>query len=136
MCSCKHFNTVINIIIIIIIITIIIMVPLWCLMCCLRADSVSFIQSASIGTSVSRSPNNSNQNNSRRFISWRFTNYEPCAICLKNMNTKSFRAYKINIIACARALQLPFIRTSESGEINSQHPSLNHKVFLMVSERC
>ena len=71
---------------------------------------------------VSRSSNNSNQNNSRRFISWRFTNHEPCAICLKNMNTKSFIAYKINIIACARALQLPFIRTSESGEINSQHP--------------
>ena len=40
------------------------------------------------------------------------------------MNTKSFVAYKINIIACARALQLPFIRTSESGEINSQLDAL------------
>ena len=73
------------------------------------------------GTNVSRSSNNSHQNNSRRFISWRFTNHEPCAICFKNMNTKSFIAYKINIIACACALQLPFIPTSESGEINSQH---------------
>ena len=70
---------------------------------------------------VSRSSSNSNWNNSRRYISWRFTNHEPCAICLKNMNAKSFIAYKINIIACTRALQLPFIPTSESGEINSQH---------------
>ena len=50
-------------------------------------------------TTVSRSSNNSNQNNSRRFIPWRFTNHEPCAICLKNMNTKSFIVNKINIIA-------------------------------------
>ena len=41
-------------------------------------------------------------------------------ICLENMSTKSFIAYKINIIACARVLQLPFIRMSELGEINSQ----------------
>ena len=71
---------------------------------------------------VSRSSNYSNQNNSRPFIFWRFTNRELCVICLKNMNTKSFIAYKINIISCTCALQLPFIRKSKSGEINSQHP--------------
>ena len=87
--------------------------PLSCLLLTIHHEAVRF-------SSVSRSSNNSNQNNSRRFISWGFTNHEPCAICLKNMNTKSFIAYKISIIACARALQLPFIRTSESGEINSQ----------------
>ena len=86
---------------------------------------------------VSRSSNNSNQNISRRFISWRFTHHEPCAICLKNMNTKSFIAYKINIIAKApvRYSYRLFARANRAKLIHNSHQSSCAAQLAKKSER-
>ena len=86
---------------------------------------------------VPRSSNNSNQNNSRRFISWRFTNHEPCAICFKNMNTKSFIAYKVNIIAKAplRYSYCSFTRANRAKLIHNSHQSSYAAQWAEKSER-